>query len=401
MSGSSRPPKSQLTESWRDYINKNGLILLMFVVMVVAKFVASRLPAKYTYDNMRILGMTNNDPHVYAWAGTYVTAADIFKKVNFFNFNQLNQWSIFLGLIMMLTVLFITARIPEPDFCQVLFFLACVGLLNIYVFNIGKDVIQYVMFFLVYLVITLPFRAPIFKLIVSAIILAYESTFFRPYYILIAAFAVGMFVILQLLCRRTKLSPSRTLLGIGIGSYLLVCLMMVVALLIMPEEYNYIMGVRSSQTDTRVGNADASTIIQDLIPGSSLPMFLVNYLINAVRMMIPVELFMHGVGYLPFLVFQLALTWYMAQLMRKIRNINDDKQFIALAIFMGYVLASFMFEPDFGSWLRHESSTFPVMILLVMSENQRASEWKNVEPLTGSALEDRPSQLRWFAKKEA
>lgn len=401
MNGSSRPPESQLTESWRDYINKNGLILLMFVVMIVAKFVASRLPAKYTYDNNRIMGMANNDPHVHAWAGTYITAANIFKKINFFNFNQLNQWSIFLGLLMMLTVLFIATRIPEPDFRQVLFFLACVGLLNIYVFNIGKDVIQYVMFFLVYLVITLPFKAPIFKLIVSAIILAYESTFFRPYYILIAAFAISMYVILQFFCKRKKLPPLLTLLGIGISSYLLVCLMMVAAMVIMPSEYNYIMGIRSYQTDTRVGSEDAATIIQDIIPGSSLPMFLVNYLINAVRMMIPMELFMRGVGYLPFLVFQLALTWYMAQLMRKIRNIDDDKQFIALAIFMGYILASFMFEPDFGSWLRHESSTFPVMILLIMSENQRASEWKNVEPLTGSALEDRPAPLRWFAKKEA
>lgn len=401
MKENSRNDKSYITENWRDYINKNALILLIFLTTFVGKIVANFLPAKYTFDNRRILGMANNDPHTRAWAGTYITAANFFKKINFFNFNQMSQWSIFLGLIMMLTVLFIALRLLDPDFCQILFFLACVGLLNIYVFNIGKDVIQYLLFFVIYLVITAPFKAIYLKLIIAAVVLAFESTFFRSYYILIAAFAVAMFVILYYFCRMKKLSTGMTLFGIGMSSYLVVCLMMVTAQILMPEEYSEVLSVRAAQTDSREGSDSAVTLIQDLIPGEGLPFFLINYLINAVRMLLPLELLVKGVGYFPFLVFQIALAIYLFQILKKIREVREEQYFLALSIFMGYMLASFIFEPDFGSWLRHESSTFPVMVLLVMSEKQRVSEWKSAEPLTESVPEDHPSRLRWFAKKEA
>lgn len=47
----------------------------------------------------------------------------------------------------------------------------------------------------------------------------------------------------------------------------------------------------------------ASPIIKNWVGGdnsTSLPLFLLNYLINAVRMMVPFELAVKGVQYLPF-----------------------------------------------------------------------------------------------------
>ena len=105
-------------------------------------------------------------------------------------------------------------------------------------------------------------------------------------------------------------------------------------------------------------------------------MFLLNYLINAVRMMIPFELAVKGVQYLPFCLFQVAVTVYLVHLFGKLDEIEDDTQFLAISIFLGYVLASVLFEPDFGSWVRHEAATFPVLHLLVFSPNQRLSQWK-------------------------
>ncbi len=70
------------------------------------------------------------------------------------------------------------------------------------------------------------------------------------------------------------------------------------------------------------------------------------------------------------------MTVYLAHLFGKLDEIDDEKQFLATAIFLGYVLASVLFEPDFGSWVRHEAATFPVLHLLVMSPNQQLSQWK-------------------------
>ena len=101
----------------------------------------------------------------------------------------------------------------------------------------------------------------------------------------------------------------------------------------------------------------------------NLPLFLVNYGINAARMLVPVELLTKGMQYIPFLLFQLAVTVYLASLFVHVDEIEDENQFLALSIFLGYFLASAIFEPDFGSWVRHESATFPVLHLLVMSSN--------------------------------
>jgi cell division protein FtsW (lipid II flippase) len=99
-------------------------------------------------------------------------------------------------------------------------------------------------------------------------------------------------------------------------------------------------------------------------------------------MLVPVELLTKGMQYIPFLFFQLAVTVYLAGLFVHVDEIEDENQFLALSIFLGYFLASAIFEPDFGSWVRHESATFPVLHLLVMSSNQRVSAWKtNAEVL--------------------
>lgn len=131
---------------WWENKNKNATLVLVFVVMLAAKLLTMLLPAKYFYDNNRILGMVNSDVGVDAWGGSYVVAADFFKAINVFGFTTMEQWSWFLGLSLTLLVFFMVLRLPEPDMVQTIFLLACIGLLNIYVFNVGKDVVQFLVF---------------------------------------------------------------------------------------------------------------------------------------------------------------------------------------------------------------------------------------------------------------
>lgn len=70
------------------------------------------------------------------------------------------------------------------------------------------------------------------------------------------------------------------------------------------------------------------------------------------------------------------MTIYLVHLFGKLDEIDDEVQFLAISVFLGYVLASVLFEPDFGSWVRHEAATFPVLHLLVLSPNQQVSQWK-------------------------
>lgn len=364
---------------WWENRNKNAVLALIFVVMLAAKLLTMMLPAKYFYDNNRIVGMVNEDMSMEAWGGSYVVAANFFRAINIFGFTSISQWSWFLGMLLTLVVFFMVLRLPELDMVQTIFLLACVGLLNIYVFNIGKDAIQFLFFMAVYLVLLMPIKSSAVKIVCAAIILYFESKVFRSYYVLIAALVLAIYCILAVFRRNHRLPPAVKIIITTVTMYLLVCVMMVVASVAMHSEYEQIMGIRDYSLSSREGDVDSVTIIKNWVGGdnsTNLPLFLLNYLINAVRMMIPFELAIKGVQYLPFFCFQVAVTVYLAHLFGKLDEIEDETQFLAISIFLGYVLASALFEPDFGSWVRHEAATFSVLHLLVFSRNQQLSQWK-------------------------
>ena len=365
--------------SWWESRNKNAVLVLTFVVMLAAKLLTMMLPAKYFYDNNRIVGMVNEDMRVKAWAGSYIVAANFFKAINIFGFTSISQWSWFLGMLLTVIVFFMVLKLPEPDMVQAIFLLACIGLLNIYVFNIGKDVIQFLFFMAVYLVLLMPIESSTMKIAFATVILYFESKVFRSYYVLIAALVLAIYCILTMFRKNHKFPPAVKIIITTVTMYLLVCMMMVVASVAMHDEYEQIMGIRDYSLNGREDDVDSVTIIKNWVGGdnsSNLPLFLLNYLINAFRMMIPLELAVKGIQYLPFFCFQVAVTVYLAHLFGKLDEIEDETQFLAISIFLGYVLASVLFEPDFGSWVRHEAATFPVLQLLVFSQNQRLSQWK-------------------------
>ncbi|WP_093959790.1 hypothetical protein [Bifidobacterium vansinderenii] len=368
-----------------DFHNKNVLLGMIFPVMIVAKLmVVFLLPDKYFFDNNRILNMMNGTAGDTAWAGSYQVAADLFAKINVLEFRTMIQWTIFMGLIFSILVFAMVIRAGAPDLLQTLFILATVGLLNIYVFNIGKDIIQFAFFFAVYVILTLPVKNSVVKVLGSAAVLYYESTFFREYYILIAALILVVYAILLFF-------RSREQLGIGSVGWIILLLfasiyaMMIVSRAIMPDEYTQIIQLRAGYDDAFGENngGNMNTAIHNWIPGESLPIFMINYVLNLLRMLLPFELVIRGASYLPFFVFQIMVTAYMLNLIRKINQVHDASLFIAICVFIGYVLASALFEPDFGSWTRHESATFPVLLLLILNPLQRIPLTKEERMIKG------------------
>ena len=53
-------------------------------------------------------------------------------------------------------------------------------------------------------------------------------------------------------------------------------------------------------------------------------------------------------------------------LIRSIKRLHVNKQSVNLAtyVFVGFLLGSALFEPDFGSWVRHESVAFGVTFIM-------------------------------------
>ena len=355
-----------------DRRNRNALLFCVLPVMIVAKLlVAYILPPKYFYDNNRILGMANHTLGTVEWGGSYRVAADLFETMNFADLTTMLEWSVSLGIVLTAVVMVMIMRADAPDLLQSLFVLASVGLLNIYIFTIGKDVIQFAFFLAVYVVLMLPIGSSMLKMVLSAAVLWYESTFFREYYVLIAALVLLVYAILTFFRRRAGQLTGFTILQVCATCFVTIWLVLLAASVLMPEDYGQVMSLRDSYSDVMDGNADSATFIKNWVEGDGLPIFMVNYVIDAFRMMIPVELALRGPYYWPFFAFQLFVTVYLVNLLRQINHIGDQTLFLALCVFIGYALASFIFEPDFGSWTRHEAATFPVLHLLVLNRYQR------------------------------
>lgn len=359
--------KSALEKSYQDN-------LIMFVILcgptaIVAKlFEHLFLPDNYFYDSNRILEMVNQKVVDHNWyEGSYKVAVDFFRKINFFHFTEHIQWSLFGGVLLTIVVMIIFSRVKGLDFQQVIFGMMCVGLLNIYVFNISKDALQFGMFAFIYIVVSIE-RIPLFlRALATAGLLYWMSTIYRSYYIIMAFFFAVIFLVFYVIRKSiqnkgTKLKVFHYLFII-VGLYAMVCVFMFSARVLFKSDYQAVLEARNYSNQQ-----GQTSVIKEPFEhnNSNLPIFLVDYGIDAIRMMFPIELVTIGVFYLPFFAFQVFMLFYTVRGIKYLDKI-DDKAFIGLCVFIAFFQGSVLFEPDFGSFVRHEAATFPAIILMVFN----------------------------------
>lgn len=353
-----------LEESYRD--NKRYLLMLVLPITVLAKFIQFNfLPPKYFWDSTRMLSMLNDTGVMPAWGDGYQVVVDIFDKFNFFGFTTLNEWAILLATIFGIMLIFMMARLDDMDIIQTIFMMASVGLLNIYVFNISKEIIQYGIFMIMYIIIIQKNIKPTIKVILCFGVFYWESTFFRSYYILMGALFILVYCIFRKIQLDNKPVKAKTVIKILIIIFIAVFVLLFLSKFIAYEDYQTVLGVSESHE-----NLGATTAIVDLIPvNGNLGLFMLNYVINAVRMMIPAELLKNGVFYVPFVAYQVFILYYFVKSLKKMNKDTNNMEVIALAAFCGYLLGSFMFEPDFGSFVRHEAATFPILHVMAVNKS--------------------------------
>lgn len=345
--------------------NRDITLLLIAPTAILAKIIYMYfLPSKYFFDSWRMIDMlVNGEKSTIAWSG-YQQAVDFHKAINIFHFNTINQFSTFYGLIMTIVIIFIVSKAKEMDFMDSLFTLMATGVLNIYVFCINKEMIQILYFILIYIIITSPIKNTMLKLIGCVAVYYWESTSFRSYYIIMAAMSVLLYFVFTWLKRRNKVTK------LMIVTTVIICLVGVFAFFyassfVAHDDYIDALNVRDDTTNTIKNQGGASTAIYNITPvQGNLAAFMFNYIINAFRMMIPIELLLKSPGYAPFFIYQIFILIYLFKALANIKTM-DKKMVVALSCFVAYFFGSVVFEPDLGSWVRHEATTFPVFQLLV------------------------------------
>lgn len=358
--------------------NKMTTIVMLIPLTIICKILQfTVLPDKYFYDSGRMLSMSTGSNTMQAWGGAYEIVADLFREINILNFTTLQEWAYSLAFIFGIILILMLSRIDEPDNLQLFFIICSIGLLNIYIFNISKDIIQYGIFFLMYLVIINKRIPKILKIVGTFFIFYWESTFFRSYYILMGALFIILYGIIKVIQKRDKPINRNELIGVFSVIFIVMFLLVYFSQFISYEDYQSLINVRYE-----VPNPGAVSAINNLIDDrGNLALYMVNYVINAVRMMLPVELLLNGPFYAPFVIYQIMILYYLILTIKSLNKNTNEIVVLALSAFLGYLLVSFTFEPDFGSFVRHEAATFPILHLMALRKENYRLNFKGVKKL--------------------
>ena len=347
----------------KNFDNKKSIskkmLLIIFVVIIETIFIKllmyDTLPQKYFYDANHILNVMNN---IGLTDKSYTYTANVFNFLNIFGLSDIKAWGYLISIIFLPVIIFGIAQNKEYNNFQLIFIISSIALLNIYVFGLSKDIIQFTYFLAIFFVLKSSKLSNLKKVILICFILLYEALNFRVYYAIMAMLVVTIYYIYLTFINGKKVN-KRTFKKIILIAFLAFFLETFVVQLISSENYDSILNARYSVNIFRQDGTDSNTLINDLLGrNTNYFIFMGNYFINAIRLMFPIELFLKGPKQGIFAIYQIFISICLIRACRKI-NIKNCLWIITV---ISFFMISFIFEPDFGSFVRHETAMFLILL---------------------------------------
>lgn len=331
------------------------LLLFIFIIFPICKyFQYNYLPSKYFVDSNKILLMISNSNIIRSTS--YIVTANFFRFINIFDFKTLIEWSIFIGITFSFIYFILLKQYKSFKLTDLIYIYISIIILNIFSFNLSKEVIQIIIFFIIYFIL-LSKKGNFKKIIYINIILLIESIFFRNYYILLLlafdilyiVFHIDIIIFLKKSSNMKKSFYSLIifLFALGISSFLF------------PNAFNELLKIRTISENSL---SEANTVIINVFTNSNYFYYMINYIINLVRILFPFELIKGGIKYVPFIIYQVYTTLIIYNFQKK--NNNNSNQLLISLFIIAYFITSAAFEPDFGSVIRHQSTMFLIILLL-------------------------------------
>lgn len=343
------------------------IILMIFPISFLLQlFLVPNLPEKYFYDSYGILSIANGTGNLSYFDNSYLFTGNFFRIINIFKFTTFFEWSIFLTLITIPFIITFLKKYNNVSIDKLFFVIMTIVFFNVYIVRISKDYIQFLIWTIIYFIIQSKIRNTA-KLIFSLVVFILEAIFFRSYYIAIGVLFIVIYI--YMITNKKNIKIGKTLILTSLS----IIIILTILQKYLPSIYNQIVNLRYNINHYREGSLDANTAINDLFNNSSPILYCINYFINLLRLLFPFELLLKGVKYIPFIIYQLYISIVF------IKNIfiqKKNKNCFLAAIFISYMLISNLFEPDFGSFIRHEVSLLFILFGLMLGGKNNE---KNIE----------------------
>lgn len=287
-------------------------------------------------------------------------------------FTTYQTWEVVLTILFNILIFFCVKnfyeRNPYAGWKENSFVYLNVAILNIFCLNLAKEPYQMMFFLLMAVAISVPktYQAKSIALVVALVVTILYS---RKYYgLVLMYFLILNYVIDKLFGKEQATAAGSANKKAVYGKLLLLVVLFGVL------HYFFMSYLMTNSADTydemmAVNSRDqtaAASEITPLFPNSNPALLAVDYFIKIFRLMIPIELlFKLKVTYLFLLVYQGLLLTFLARTFKQRDKEKNPTRTIAMYLYMAFVLCSAAFEPDFGSWVRHQGVAFPVILLLI------------------------------------
>ena len=380
------------------------------VAMSIGNGMIDRM-ANGTYSTLRVAGME-------ASSGANICENNcgwLFDHLNVFGINTLLGWEIFITVvfnIMLISVIIdFYKSTPTAGKWENFFIYLGIAILNIFCFNLSKEPYQMLFFFLMawgikkgkdYKGKALWLSVAIFLTVLLA----------RKYYALVLFYFFLINFLVRNLFENIDFNSKDGIKKLIKNSILTACLMGVAYLFVVSyfasaneEAYQGMVIANYRSTITKfVSDSEISPIFS-----SQNPLLMsMDYTIKIFRLLFPVELLLKGkVTYIFLIGFQFLLVYFIAQAFKRNQDLEDEDEDedeeeaesteeemdeddedeeldedekearrravverqltrrCALYLYLAFLLCSAAFEPDFGSWIRHQGVTLPVLLLIL------------------------------------
>ena len=296
------------------------------------------------------------------WATIWMRLPESFEEFEFFI-------TLTFGLLFVLVLLGMRKRLP---LVEALFVCLACGVMSVYCFCLSKEPFQMVFFLLMYAVLHSSIIPERQKLFWSFGVILLSASCFRTYYVLILVFTLVFHLCLSDMQRQAGLrrrgSPKllrwSSLVKLYCMAVFVYFAMMVTISVVNGELYNRF---QSALLYASEATSISNTYIENVLPiNESNPNIIsitVEYALAVLRLLFPVELISNGPKYWPYIVYQLAMTYFIITGLRRSPS-KSNVEIVGLTLMLGFVFASASFEVNFGSWVRHCVVTMPIMLIM-------------------------------------
>lgn len=352
---------------YKVILNKKIWVLYLILISIIAisiRYVF--LTDKFFLDSLGLLSLEKNFSLTGSVEpGTFGVTAMLFSYINFFDFKSLFEWSVFITIIFGIINFILLRKIYIIELKN--FIIISIGIFLWYLFAAGitKEVVQTLFYFCIYFFIAnnMFFKSVYSKVIVGIIILFISSICFREYYILTAFFS-GIVYLIYHFIRKKHIEGLKGYIFSIIVFLIVLVVFLNIAKVIYFEGYSIIINLRSEGYQYLI-ELGTDSFINNIIEGNSIFIYILNYIINYFRLLLPVELLFGGkIYYIPFVIYQIAFTYYYIKNIFNLNKINREK-FVCMIFLTSFIMVVTMMEPDFGSWVRHQSACYMLFINLL------------------------------------